>query len=99
MNPYQMNYVSQNQRNFYPNYVPGLNPIQAPNTINYSNQTNPQYNFAQPIMANNFVPGYNPVNAIPSQINPGRQILIPKSNNIPSPPIQNSNIKNNSNNN
>ena len=85
-----MNYISQNQRNFYPNYVPGLNPIQAPNTINYSNQTNPQYNFAQPIMANNFVP--NPVNTIPSQINPSHQILITKSNNIPSPPIQNSNI-------
>ena len=85
-----MNYIPQNQRNFYPNYVPVLNPIQAPNTINNSNQTNPQYNFAQPIMANNFVP--NPVNAIPSQINPGRQILIPKSNIITSPPIQNNNI-------
>ena len=44
MNPYQMNYTSQNQRNLYPNYVPGLNPIQAPNTINNSNQINiPSY--------------------------------------------------------
>ena len=92
MNPYQMNYASQNQRNFYPNYVPGLIPIQAPNTINNSNQINPQYSFPQPIMSNNFEPGYNPVNAIPSKINPSHQILIPKSNNIPSPPIQNSNI-------
>ena len=66
MNPYQMNYTSQNQRNFYPNYVAGPNPIQAPNAINNSNQINPQYTFPQPIMANNFVPGYNPVNAIPS---------------------------------
>ena len=89
MNPYQMNYISQNQRNFYPNYVPVLNPIQAPNTINNSNQTNPQYNFAQPIMANNFVPGYNPVNIIPSQFNPSHQILIPKSNIITAPKIQN----------
>ena len=89
MNPYQMNYTSQNQRNFYPNYVAGPNPIQAPNAINNSNQINPQYTFPQPIMANNFVPGYNPVNAIPSQINPGRQILIPKSN---IPPIQKSNV-------
>ena len=84
-----MNYTSQNQRNFYPNYVAGPNPIQAPNAINNSNQINPQYTFPQPIMANNFVPGYNPVNAIPSQINPGRQILIPKSN---IPPIQKSNV-------
>ena len=87
-----MNYTSQNQRNFYPNYVPGLNPIQAANTINNSNQINPQYNFPQRIMTNNFVPGYNPVNIIPSQFNPSHQILIPKSNIITSPPIQNNNV-------
>ena len=80
MNPYQMNYTSQNQRNFYPNYVIGLNPIQASNTINNSNEINTKYSFPQPITANNFVPGYNPVNIIPSQFNPSHQILIPKSN-------------------
>ena len=85
-----MNYASQNQRNLYPNYVPGLNPIQASNIINNPNEINPQ--FLQPIMANNFVPGYNPVNAIPSQINPSHQILIAKSNKITFPSIQNSNV-------
>ena len=84
-----MNYASQNQRNLYPNYVADLNPIQAQNTINKSNQINPQYSFPQQIMANNFVPGFNPVNAIPSQINPSHQILMAKSN---IPPIQNSNV-------
>ena len=88
MNPYQMNYKSKNQRNLYPNYVPGPNPIQAINTIHNSNQINPQYNFPQPIKTNNFVPGYNSVNAIPSQINPSHQILMAKSN---IPLIQNSN--------
>ena len=87
MNPYQMNYASQNQRNVYPNYVPGLNPSQASNAINKSNQINQQYNFLQPIISNNFVLGYNPVNIIPSQFNPSHQILIPKSNIITSPPI------------
>ena len=89
MNPYQMNYTSQNQRNLYPNYVPGLNPIQASNAINNSNQINPQYSFPQPIMPNNFVAGYNPVNTIPSQINLNHQILMAKSN---IPQIQNSNV-------
>ena len=86
MNPYQMNYTSQNQRNLYPNYVPCPNPIQAINTINNSNQINPQYSFPQPIMANNFMKGYNPVNTIPSQINPTHPILMAKSN---IPPFQN----------
>ena len=88
MNPYQMNYTSQNQRNLYPNYVPGLNPSQASNAINKSNQINQQYNFLQPIISNNFVLGYNPGNTTLSQINPSHQILMAKSN---IPPIQNSN--------
>jgi hypothetical protein len=86
MNPYQMNYASPEK--FISKLCSRSYPIQAQNTINKSNQINPQYSFPQQIMANNFVPGFNPVNAIPSQINPSHQILMAKSN---IPLIQNSN--------
>ena len=92
MNSYQFNYTTQNQRDLYHNYVPGLNPIQASNTINNSNEIYPQYSFPQPINTNTITPGFNPVNAIPSQYNPSNQILMAKSNNMSSPPIQNSNV-------
>ena len=52
MNSYQRNYTTKNQRDLYPNNVPGLNPIQASNTLNNSNEINPQQSFLQPIKTN-----------------------------------------------
>ena len=94
MNSYNLNQTIQNQRLLYPNYIPGLtaNPIQFPDAINNSIGNTPQYNLPHPIRENSNVPGYNPVNMIPSQIYPTNQILVPKSNIITSPPIQNTNL-------
>ena len=95
MNSYDFNYtMSQNQRPLYPNYIPNLmaNSIQVQNIINNSRGNTPQYNLPRPIRANSNVQGYNPVNIIPSQINPAHQILVSKSNIISSPQIQNKNV-------
>ena len=88
MNSYQRNYTTKNQRDLYPNNVPGLNPIQASNTLNNSNEINPQQSFLQPIKTNPIVQRYSPVKIITSQIN----LSVPKSNIITNPPIHNENV-------
>ena len=69
MNPYPINYATQNQRVQYPNYVSGpvSNPIQVP--INNSNQIIQQYNSHQLGSMNQIPSVYNPVNIMPPQIN------------------------------
>ena len=94
MSSYDLNYTIQNQRQLYPNYIPGLNaiPVQVPNAINNSTGNTHQFILTLPIKTNYNVQGYNPANVIPSQINPIHQILVPKSSITTSPPIQNINV-------
>ena len=88
MNPYQINYLPQNQRTLYPNYRPSptTNPIQAP--FNNSNQPISQYISPQTTNMNPIPSRYNPRNIIPSQINPVYQ----QQNIRVSPPIPNANL-------
>ena len=73
MDSYSFNYVAQNQRAPYQNYIQGptTNPIQAP--INNFNQVIPQYISPQPINMNPIPQGYNQVNILTPKTNPTYQ--------------------------
>ena len=73
MNSNSKNYSSQHQIIMYPydNLSLDANPIQAP--INNLNQINLQQDPSQPTSINPILSGNNPVNLMPSQINPAYQ--------------------------